>query len=154
MYQLTEEDNVSHVLSFNSNTRTRSYGTQRRKTDGRDLSSYVVLQIFQVFMLIYWCRLFLLDIPKDSCPDHLGLVILVARWEQHGWRWCYYQPFIAAHPWFHWLCGKLLHRVETTVRDECVDEQQQVLRMYWTCVDIFFHWLFLQNLLHFQRSMS
>ena len=28
---------------------------------------------------------------------------------------------------FHWLCGKLIHPVKTTARDDCSDEQQ-VLR--------------------------
>ena len=42
-----------------------------------DLSSYFVLQIFQVLRPIDVD--FLLDIPKDSCQEHLGPVICESR---------------------------------------------------------------------------
>ena len=50
----------------------------------------------------WWHRCLVLrcpsNIPKDSSLEHLGPVILMARWEQLGGKWCYWQTFPAAHP--------------------------------------------------------
>ena len=102
LYQLTSEDNLSGVALQQqyTNEHSQEHCSPQNVTalDWWHGSLFLCCPSNFPSSLVYRCRLFLLEIPKDSSLRHWGLVILVARWEQLGGGWCYCQTFLAAHP--------------------------------------------------------